>query len=198
MKKSKRRTVNTVGLMLVFGVVIVAVYFRFSTSTSPIIEKSSSNKTELELLLTKDIEEDYPSSPREVIKLYTRIMKNFYNEDLTDEQVNHLAEKIRYLYDEELLANNTYENYLLELKVEISEYKEAKRTIMNEIIDDSDKVKYYTMDEREYASLTAVFTTKEKDSHKKIYEDFILRKDEHGNWKIVGWKLSDKTEHKSS
>ena len=88
MKKSKRRTANTFGMMLIFGIAIVAIYFRLSTSTKPIIEKSSSNKTELELLLTKDFEEDYPSSPREVIKLYTRIIKYFYNENLTDEQVN--------------------------------------------------------------------------------------------------------------
>ncbi|WP_313132732.1 DUF6715 family protein [Anaerocolumna sp.] len=193
MKKSKRRTANTFGMMLIFGIAIVAIYFKLSTSTSPIIERSSSNKTELELLLAKDIEKDYPSSPREVIKLYTRIMKSFYNEDLTDEQVNQLAKQIRYLYDDELLANNSYEDYLLELKVEITEYKNKKRNIMNETIEDSNKVNYYTKDGKECASLTAGYTIKEKDSYTKLYEDFILRKDEQGNWKIIGWKTSDKT-----
>ncbi len=193
MKKSKRRTANTFGMMLIFGIAIVAIYFKLSTSTSPIIERSSSNKTELELLLAKDIEKDYPSSPREVIKLYTRIMKSFYNEDLTDEQVNQLAKQIRYLYDDELLANNSYEDYLLELKVEITEYKNKKRNIMNETIEDSNKVNYYTKDGKECASLTAGYTIKEKDSYTKLYEDFILRKDEQGNWKIMGWKTSDKT-----
>lgn len=198
MKKSKRRTANTFGMMLIFGIAIVAIYFKLSTSTSPIIEKSFSDKTELELLLTKDIEKDYPSSPREVIKLYTRIMKSFYNESLTDEQVNQLAKQIRCLYDDELLANNSYEDYLLELKVEITEYKSAKRNVMNEIIEDSNKVKYWSKDEKEYASLTAGFTIKEKDSYTKMYEDFILRKDEQENWKIMGWKLSDKTSVESN
>ncbi len=193
MKKSKRRTANTFGMMLIFGIAIVAIYFRLSTSTKPIIEKSSSNKTELELLLTKDFEEDYPSSPREVIKLYTRIIKYFYNENLTDEQVNQLAKQICNLYDEELLANNSYEDYLLELKVEITEYKSAKRNVMNEIIEDSNNVKYWTKEDREYASLIAGYTIKEKDSYSKLYEDFILRKDEQENWKILGWKASEKT-----
>jgi hypothetical protein len=195
MKKSKKRTANTFGfgMMLIFGIVIVAIYFRLSTSTSPIIKESSSNKTELELLLAKDIEKNYPSSPREVIKLYTRIMKSFYNENLTDEQVNQLATQIRYLYDDELLDNNSYEDYLLELKVEITEYKSAKRSVMNEAIEESNKVKYWTNEDKDYASLTAGYTIKEKDNYKKLFEDFILRKDDQGNWKIVGWKLSDKT-----
>ncbi len=192
-KKSNRRTANTLGMMIIFGIVIVAIYFKLSTSTSPIM-KSNSNKTESEALLEKDIENNYPSSPREVIKLYTRIMKNFYNEDLKDEEVNQLATQMRLLYDDELLKNNPLEDYLLELKVEITEYKDASRNIMNEVIEDSDKVKYWTKEDKEYASLTAGYTIKEKDKYTKLFEDFILRKDSQGNWKILGWKLSDKTD----
>lgn len=196
MKKSNRRTANTFGMMIVFGIAIVAIYFKLSTSTSPIIEESLSNKTELESLLEKDIKSNYPSSPREVVKLYTKIMKNFYNENLKDEQVNQLAKQICFLYDNELLANNPYEDYLLELKVEITEYKNAKRNIMNEVIEDSNKVKYWTKEGKEYASLTAGYTIKEKDSYTKLYEDFILRKDNQERWKILGWDLSDKTDIK--
>ena len=68
MKKSNRRTANTFGMMIVFAIAIVAIYFKLSTSTSPIIKDSISNKTELETLLEKDIENNYPSSAREVIK----------------------------------------------------------------------------------------------------------------------------------
>lgn len=192
MKKSNRRTANTFGMMIVFGIAIVAIYFKFSTSTSPIIKESSSNKTELETLLDKDIEDNYPSSPREVIRLYTRIMKTFYNENLKDEQVNQLAKQICFLYDDELLTNNPYEDYLLELKVEITEYKKENRNIMNEVIEDSNNVEYWTKEGWEYASLTVGYTIKEKDNYTKLYEDFILRKDNQGNWKILGWKLSDK------
>lgn len=193
LKKSNRRTANTFGMMIIFGIAIVAIYFKLSTSTSPIIE-SNSNKNELETLLEKDIENNYPSSPREVIKLYTRIMKTFYNENLKDEQVNQLAKQICLLYDDELLTNNPFEDYLLELKVEITEYKNANRNIMNEVIEDSNKVKYWTKEDQEYASLTAGYTLKEKDNYTKLFEDFILRKDNQGNWKILGWKLSDKTD----
>jgi len=194
MKKSSRRTANTLGMMMVLSVAIVAIYFKLKTSTKPIVEESITNKTELETLLEKDIVGNYPSSPREVVKLYTRIMKLFYNENLEDEQVNQLATQIRNLYDKELLANNPYDDYLLELKVEITEYKSAKRNVMNEVIEDSNSVKYWNQEDREYASLTAAYTLKEKDSYTKLFEDFILRKDEDGNWKILGWKLSDKTE----
>lgn len=193
MKKSNRRTANTFGMMMIFGIAIVAIYFKLSTSTSPIIKDSISDKSELETLLEKDIDNNYPSSPREVVKLYTRIMKCFYNESLEDEQVNQLATQICLLYDAELLANNPYEDYLLDLKVEITDYRNAKRNIMNEVIEDSNQVKNWTKAGTEYASLTAGYTIKEKDNYTKLYEDFILRKDEKGNWKILGWKLSDKT-----
>jgi hypothetical protein len=155
---------------------------------------SGNSPTELEILLEKDIPGSYPSSPREVLKLYSRITKVLYSEKLNDEQIGKLSEQICGLYDDELIANKPKENYLLDLKVEITDYRENNRTIMQYVIEDSDSVVYWDKKDQKYASLVASYTMKENNKYTKTFEEFILRKDKEGKWKILGWKLSDKTE----
>ena len=155
---------------------------------------SVSSMNEVEKLLTKDIPGSYPASPREVVKLYSRITKCLFNEELTSEQVESMANQLRQLFDEELLRNNPTENYLIDLNVEMSEYRKAKRSIMNYVIENSDSVKYWDKENKKYASIVVSFTTKEKDDYSKVFENFLLRQDKAGKWKIMGWELTDKKE----
>ena len=194
MNKSKRSTVKTICFMIIFAIIIIAIYWFVSTRTTPLFSKPDSSTTELEKLLYKDIPGSYPSTPREVIKLYSRITKVIYSEELDDEQIQKLSDQLSCLYDDELIANKTKEEYILDLKVDISSYRKDKRNIMQYVIENSDQVVYWDKEDRNYASLVASFTTKESSSYTKIFEEFILRKDSAGKWKILGWKLSDKTE----
>lgn len=194
MNKSKKRTAKTIGFMIIFSIVVIALYFFIKTRTSPYITDSVSSMTEVEKLLTKDIPNSYPSSPREVLKLYSRITKIMHNEDIEEEQINELATQINYLFDDELITNKEHENYLMDLKVEISDFKKANRIIMNYVIEKSSSVVYWDDNEKSYASIIAAFTLKEGSDYSKIYEKFILRKDNEDKWKILGWSLSDKTD----
>mgnify|MGYP000846283198 CR=1 FL=1 len=194
MSKSKKSTIKTICFMIVFAVIVIVIYWYVSTRTTPLFSKPDGPTTEIEKLLNKDIPGNYPSTPREVIKLYCRITKVLYSEELEDEQIEKLSEQLSSLYDDELIANKTKEEYLLDLKVDISSYRKSKRNIMQYVIENSDRVVYWDKEDRNYASLVASFTTKESNTYTKIFEEFILRKDSAGKWKILGWKLSDKTE----
>lgn len=194
MNKSRKSTLKTICFMIIFGFIVIAIYLFVSTRTTPLFSKSDSSTTELEKLLSKDIPGNYPSSPREVIKLYCRITKVIYSQELDDEQIQKLSEQLTCLYDDELIANQSKEEYLLDLKVDISNYRDNKRNIMQYVIENSDQVVYWDKEDKNYASLAVSFTTKESNSYSKIFEEFILRKDNAGNWKVLGWKLSDKTE----
>lgn len=194
MNKSKKSTVKTICFMIIFAVIVIGIYLFISTRTTPLFSKSDSSTTELEKLMSKDIPGSYPSSPREVVKLYWRITKETYNQELDDEQIQKLSEQLFCLYDDELIANQTMEEYLLDLKVDISSYRENKRNIMQYVIENSDQVVYWEKDGKNYASLVASFTTREGNTFSKTFEEFVLRKDSAGKWKILGWKLSDKTE----
>lgn len=194
MNKSKKSTVKTISFMIIFSIAVILFYFFVRTRTSPLFTKSDDSPTELETLLSKDIPNSYPPSPREVVKLYSRMTKVLYSEKLQDDQIEKLAGQLKCLYDDELIANKSETDYILDLKVEISDYRDNDRTIMQYVIDDSDSVVYWDKDDMNYASLVASFTTKEGRSYSKIFEKFTLRKDIEGKWKILGWTLSDKTE----
>lgn len=194
MNKSKKRTLKTICFMTAFSIVVIALFFIIKTRTSPLNTDTISSMTEVEKLLSKDIPNSYPSSPREVLKLYSRFTKSLYNENLKEDQIESLSKQVSNLYDEELLANKTYEDYLVDLKVEISEYRKANRTIINYIVEENGAVVYWEKDKVEYASLVTSYTLKEESDYSKIYEKFILKKDDEDKWKILGWELSDKTE----
>ena len=194
MKKSRKQRVKTIVFMCIFSATLIALYFFIRTRTIPFPMKSVSSISETERLLAKDIANNYPSSPREVLKLYSRITKCLYNEKLTSEQTEQLANQLRQLFDEELLQNNPTENYLSDLNVEITGYRKANRSIMNYVIENSDSVKYWDKEKQNYASSVMSFTTKEKNDYSKIFEKFLFRKDTENNWKILGWKLTDKKE----
>lgn len=193
MSKSSRKTANTIGFMIVFSIVVIALYFYVRTRTTPIISTSEAKKTEAEILLDKDIESNYPASPREVLKLYNRISKVLYNGKLKDEEINQLADKMYLLLDDELANNKKYEDYLLDLKAELTAYKEAKKSVINHAVEPSDATVFWKDKGKEYASLSTSFSINQNGKNKKVIEDFIFRKDEKEKWKILGWRASDKT-----
>ena len=72
--------------------------------------------TEVQDVLLRNLEDDYPPTPREVLKYYSDITKCLYNENYTEEQLEQMADKLLALYDEELAANNPREQYIQDLE----------------------------------------------------------------------------------
>ncbi len=58
-------------------------------------------------------------------------------------------------------------------------------------IENAENMVSWTMEEQEYARLFASYTQQEERNYKKVYEEFILRKNTEGRWKILGWRLAD-------
>ena len=142
----------TITLIIVLCVIL---YYRYVNKDD---DKSGSlsgadNLSEVEKILTKNLDENYPTTPLEVVKFFTRIQKCYYNEDNTEKVVEDLANTARQLMDESLLANNPEEEYYNKLKQEIKTYKSKKRTITNIIYDKSTEVVYSTVDDVQTASL---------------------------------------------
>ena len=82
----KKSTVITVIVMLLVAAAIVAGYFIISTRKNK-ENYEGGERTELDILLEKDLDKSYPLTSREVIKFYSRILKCYYNEELTEEQI---------------------------------------------------------------------------------------------------------------
>ena len=154
-------------------------------------EKGKESMTEVEKLLVHDLESNYPGNAREVIRFYNRLMKCFYNEELTEEELKGLADQARILFDVELLRRNPLDQYVENLETEILLYKEMQRTIINVALQDYDEVRFETKGEDEIASLLSYYLMKEGTNSISTYLRYYLREDEEGKWRILFWEMSE-------
>ena len=178
-------------MMTAIALVIVMSYFALTKKEE---DKNSQltveAATEVSILMDKDLEKEYPASVREVVKLYLRIITCYYNEDLSEEQLVALVDQQRALLDKELLDNNKYGDFMKRLESEIASYKSSKTTVINYQINSNQSVQKWWNNDRECASVMVVINMNAK-SLNQVYEKFILRRDDNGRWKILGWQLSN-------
>lgn len=142
--------------------------------------------TEVEQLVNKDLDRSYPSTAREVVRLYNRILLALYGGETTQEETKELGLQARKLFDEELLLQNPEDLYFLNLANELGEYEEAGKKIISVTVSTSNEVEYREVEGRECAYVEASYYVKgDKESARSI-QTYILRKDGEGNWKILG------------
>lgn len=190
-----KKYTRTVVVIVILAVLGVTYYYYLSNRTPKLdaTDKSIVNE-ELAALTTRNIEENYPESVKEVVNLYMRITKLYYTSSLSDEQIAALAKQGRLLFDPELKSKQTDEEYLEALKQDISDYKAVKRYISDFKLEGSSNVKYTTLDGKKYASILALYYIREGSELKYSYTKFTLRQDEAGHWKLLFWELADETD----
>lgn len=180
MGRSKQRTVITILSMSLIAVLIITFYYHITKRTKP----SEETLSDVEVLLNKDLELYYPATPKEVVKLYSKMLQTIYT-DLEEDQVRALAIKMRELYDAELLKNNPEEEHLNNLFTEIVEWQNAERSITNFSFNEKE-ILTEEIDGQEYATIHVIYTFKEKAKYLQEWR-FLLRKDNNNRWKILGW-----------
>ena len=182
--------------MLILIVLVCAVigyyYYVSNKSASNTGEEQNVKITAVQNVLLRNLEIDYPPTPKEVVKYFAEITKCFYSENYTDEELEQLAVKIQQIYDDELVAAKDQETYLADLKAEIKDFKAEKRVITGYYTSSSTDVEEFTEDGYEWARLYVTFyITKGKNVSEKSREKILLRKDAEGHWKIYGWDIED-------
>lgn len=165
-------------------VALVLGGYYFFVKSSPSVEDAA-ELTEVQKITTKMLEKDYPNTPREVVKLYNRIIKCFYNDTYTDEEFYALGDQARLLFDEELLENNPRDAYFSTLKSDIENYHEQQKVIMSTNVCDSNEVNFQTVDGAECAYVEASYFIEEGKKYNRTYQTYVLRKDEQERWKIL-------------
>lgn len=145
-------------------------------------------------VLMRNLDKNYPPSPREVLKYFGQITQCFYSEEYTEEEFYQLAMKIQELYDEELVANKTQEQYIEDLRWDIEQFKEQKTVVSSYSLPSSTDVEFFTQDGDNWAQLYVAFTLRTGTQLSYTNEIFLLRRDDKGHWKIYGWQLEDQAE----
>ncbi len=190
MKKTTRKIITAVVLILVVAIGVLTVYYRLTNRSVETQNSQLIPNSEIEKLKNKDLEQGYPETPTEVVKLYWRYNKYIYNNDVSEEDLKLLVKKLMTLYDEELLAmkENSLEQMADKMQEERKEYKKHKRAISSYIVDGSEDVEYATLDGKQCATLTATVLESVGQKRANTYEKFLCRKDKKNKWRIVGWK----------
>lgn len=174
-------------------IVILAIVIVAAICTAFYIVNNNSKKesakeaelTEIQKITTRNMEKDYPATPREVIKFYNRIIKCYYGRQYSDDELEQLADQALSMFDDDLLKKNEKESYIESVKSDAAQYEEDNKSISQTDVCDSNDVKYMTDNGDDIAYVTASYFIKNDSSYTKTYQEYVLRKDDDGDWKIL-------------
>lgn len=148
--------------------------------------------TETEEVIGRNLENTYPSTPREVVKFYNRILTCIYNGESTEKEIEDLGKQARILYDEETLAGTTVEEQIKNIQQELATYEKDDKKIVNVSIATSQDVERKKINGEECAYVESSYYIKGNESSGRVAQTYILRKDSEGKWKILGYYSNQK------
>ncbi|MCR5640436.1 MAG: hypothetical protein K6G04_03675 [Lachnospiraceae bacterium] len=178
------------GIILAVLVVSFFIYLQKNPATSK-TQDTTNQMSELDKVLAKDFASNYPSTPREVIKWYNRILMLYYSQEFKGDELDRLTNQAMCMFDEELASNNPKEIYLTSVEAEIADYKDKGRKLVTADVADSEDVIYDTVNGDDMAYIVGNYFVKEGTSYSRTYQKYALRKDADGQWKILGYQLCD-------
>ena len=182
-----KRSIKWIITITLVLIVVVLLYYR-EVNKDEVYEDDTEIVRDTDKLLSKDLEDSYPITVCQVVQLFTRIQRCYYNEECTNDEIIQLADMALEIFDEELVENNPRKEYLEELEAEINYYKDNDRIISRVIVGKSGDVTYSTVEGVKYASVECIYYVKDDDGTEKNITTYILRKDDEGKWKILGWQ----------
>ena len=191
-----KKMAQLIGSLCLVVTVVLGIFLALNLrEDNSIFSKEEAKNTEAQAILSKDIDRNYPATVREVVRLFSRISQCYHNQEISEEEFKALAELQRKLFDEEFLENNPMETFTNSLAAEIDVAKSKKYQMVTWRVQKQSSVKTWIDGENSFASIIASYTMNDKESgYTRTYEEFLLREDENGRWKIVGWRLTDPVE----
>ena len=168
---------------------ICAGFFFFSKGNA----ENEKQLTEIEKVIVRNLDTNYPKTAREVVKFYNRIVKCYYGDKPTEKQLNGLVDQMLCLMDEDLLMVNPRDVYYNSVVSDIQHYKNNKKQLVNTDVCDSNDIKYVTdikdgeTEKDELAYVNASYFINEDGKFGYSYQQFVLRMDEMGRWKILAF-----------
>ena len=176
MKKYARVTIAIL-IMAALGV----GYYYYLSNRQPRQDATQQSlvNEQLAQLKTKNIEQNYPESVKEVGNLFMRISKMYYTSSV---------------FDDELKSKQTDAEYLESLKQDIADYKKVNRYISDFKLEGSSNVKYKTLNGQKYATILGLYYIREGSGLEYSYTKFTLREDAQGHWKLLYWDLADESD----
>lgn len=187
--KKYGRTIIVIAVLVALG--LGYYYYLANKDTGKDATDIAADTSEVSVLISKDIMANYPESPKDVVNLYARITKAYYDTSLTNEQIEALGKQARLMFDDELKNTQTDADFYEKLKEDIGNYNSTKTRISSYVIQSAAKTKYSTFKDRQYASIALVYYLRQGDKLIDSPTKFTLRKGDDGHWKILFWELTE-------
>lgn len=185
-----KKTSSKVAVIVVLMIIAVVAYYGYLSNKTR-TQQQEASMTVVQETLSRDLSKDYPPTPKEVVKYYNEIVRCFYNEECSEDEIEELGTQARGLYDRELLDNNEMVTYLDNLKTDVEEFKANKRRINNISLASSTNVDFFTEDGYEFARIMCTYSIADEGVSKLSSHMYLLRQDEEKKWKIYGWDLAE-------
>lgn len=171
---------------------LLAVAYYFYLSNRDVNRSGKEKETSVATSLSnRDLDKNYPGTPRGVVDFYSQLTKVWYKESLTEDELGNLAQKARALFDQELLDKNPNDQYVLNLKADIKAFQDKDKYISDYTVEDASNIDYVTFQKQSYAKVDTVYYVRENGQVTNTYQQYTLRKDKDGKWKILFWTVSD-------
>ena len=184
MKKAQ----GTKGLIIAIVLIVLVAGYYYYLSHREVDKTEEVTISEAQDLLLRDLDRNYPPTPKEVVKYFFDITTCLYNDKLSEADVEALALKLERLYDADLIIHNPKEEYFTDLKSEIAAFQTSNSRILNYSTSSSVDVFYFEEEEGSFARLYGTYYLQVQKELKSLEEVFVLRKDDDGHWKIYGWQ----------
>ncbi len=179
---------KSVILLALAAIVVLGLYFMFTRSRKSNTEEEY-QLTAVDEITTTNLEKNYPADPRKVIDLYARIMQVLYKEEYTDQQQSQMLQILAGLMDDELLNNQ--DNFYLSMSNEVTERKKEDYSISAYVVQ-TKEAEVTKVDGKSMCNVDCLFSLRHgTNGTTATYYQFILRKDDSGKWKILGWTLKE-------
>lgn len=173
---------------IIIAVLVVSFYYYLSKRLSSHEEDFVQEKSELELVLEKDFLNEYPETPKKVMEWYTRILRQYYSDDVGNSEVEQLCDQARMMLDQDILAANSRLDFISAVKQEKESFKNRSKKISSTMITNTITG---SQGRKDLAGVTVLFSVQEKGTFSNFYQTYNLKRDGAGKYKIYSFAVTD-------
>ena len=193
MNSTKSAIIKSVVMIFFAALIVLGMYILLTRNKEkePKYDESYTLSS-VDEFTTTDLEKSYPANPKKVVELYAKTMQVLYRETYSADQQLKMINVLAGLMDDELLANQG--NFTQSMRNEVEERKKEDYSISNYVVLTKD-IDEATVDGRKMCHVDLMYSLRKGTSGTSILKyRYVMRQDNEGRWKIMGWDLAPNEE----
>ena len=193
MNGTKSAVIKSVVLIFFAALIVLGMYLLLTRNKEkePKYDESYALSS-VDEITTTNLDKNYPADPKKVVELYAKTMQVLYRETYSADQELKMITVLSGLMDDELLANQA--NFTQSMRNEVQERKKEDYSISNYVVLTKD-IDETTVDGRKLCHVDLMYSLRKGTSGTSILKyRYVMRQDDAGNWKIMGWDLAPNDE----